>query len=132
MTKLEQFKVAREVYLTLVNDSTTEIIADVFADLQQRFPSFNAAVITGSTPQWNDGETCYHSTEISVQDAEEYHEFDYETNTDLSRADQRIIEAELDLVDVILLENHGTNYQLVAKLKDGRFEITVDDYDCGY
>ncbi|SOK58961.1 hypothetical protein [Yersinia phage fHe-Yen9-03] len=142
MNLLEQFKTAQAVYLGLINGYGSDIIVELLNDIQSRYPTFNATTIVGYTPEWNDGETCEHSSDICVAYLTDEvldqlddilrklgEEFEF---NDMSREDARAIEKELNLADVILQEIYGTNYQLGAIFVDGTFHVSHTEYECGY
>lgn len=138
MTFLEQFKTAREVYLSLINEHGSDIIYDIVKGLGIDNPGLTTGMIVGYTPEWNDGDACEHSTDIQIAYLDEdcvadFMELpeDYEFNN-LSREDARVIEKELDLVDVILQEIYGTNYRFAFTIVDGTVTIKHEDYYCGY
>ncbi|AFC21605.1 hypothetical protein GAP32_155 [Cronobacter phage vB_CsaM_GAP32] len=137
MTLLEQFKTAREVYLSLINEHSDDIIREIVKELGIKYPGLTTGMIIGYTPEWNDGEACEHSSDIQIQyiddsieefmDLAEDHEFN-----NLSREDAREISKELDLVDIILHEIYGTNYQFAFTIIDGTVTIKREYYECGY
>ena len=137
MTFLEQFKTAREVYLSLINEHGDDIIRDIVKELGIKHPGLTTGMIIGYTPEWNDGEACEHSTDIQItyldDSIEEFMDLDVDHEyNNLSREESRIIERELDLVDVILHEIYGTNYQFAFTIIDGNITIKRDYYECGY
>lgn len=138
MTFLEQFKTAREVYLSLINEHGSDIIKEIVTELGIKHAGLTTGMIVGYTPEWNDGEACEHSTDIQIgyidEDcATDFMDLpeDYEFNN-LTRDDSRAIEKELDLVDVILQEIYGTNYRFGFTIVDGTVTIKHEEYYCGY
>jgi hypothetical protein len=142
MNILEQFKTAREVYLGMVNQHSDAIIKEIIKDLGIRYPGLTCGTIVGYTPSFNDGEPCEHWTNIEVLDMNEealgqvldsldIEESDFETNN-LTSEEARAIETELGLVDVILEEKEGTNYQFAFVIVDGTITFKTGYYDCGY
>lgn len=138
MNFLEQFKIAREVYLSLINEHSSDIIHEIIKELGIKNPGLTTGMIVGYTPEWNDGEACEHSSDIQINylDEDSVIEFmnlpdDYEFNN-LSRETARQIEKELDLVDVILHEIYKTNYRLAFTIVDGTVTIKHEEYYCGY
>lgn len=127
-----------------------QIIEQFFADLFAENTKLTHVFIMGSTPLWNDGEECYHSTEIIIhndageQDSwSEMSEFlecklgwdvDYddpseevlEINAGLSKSECRDIEDQIP-VDA-MSEALGTNWLIIAT----RNGVELQDYECGY
>ena len=138
MTFLEQFKTAREVYTSLINDHSNEILKEIIKELGISYPGLTSGMIIGYTPNWNDGDACEHSSDIQISyldeealvtfmELEEDHEFN-----NLSSTDSRKIENELNLVDIILQEVYGTDYQFGFTIIDGTVTIKHEYYECGY
>lgn len=138
MTFLEQFKTAREVYLSLINEHGTDIIREFVKEVGIEHPGLTTGMIIGYTPEWNDGDACEHSTDVQISylDEDQVIDFleldeDHEFNN-LSREEGRIIEKKFDLVDVILQEIYGTNYKFAFTIIDGNITIKHEEYYCGY
>lgn len=142
MNILEQFKTAREVYLSLINEQADAIIKEIIKDLGIKYPGLTCGTIVGYTPSFNDGDVCEHYTMVEVRDMNEealgevfdqlgIDESDFESNN-LTREEARAIEKELGLIDVILEEKEGTNYQFAFVIIDGTITFKTGYYDCGY
>lgn len=142
MNILEQFKTAREVYLSLISEYSDAIIKEIIKDLGIKYPGLTCGTIVGYTPSFNDGDACEHWSSIEVLDmneeaidqvfkANEIDETEFEYNN-LTRDEARAIETELGLIDVILEEREGTNYMFGFVIIDGNITFKTDYYDCGY
>lgn len=142
MNILEQFKTAREVYLSLISVNSDDIIKEIIKDLGINYPGLTCGTIIGYTPSFNDGDACEHRSSIDVIDmneealgqvfdALEIEESDFEYNN-LTRNEARTIEKDLGLIDVILEEREGTNYMFAFVIIDGNITFKTCYYDCGY
>ena len=135
MTLLEQFKNAREVYISLINEKKDEIISEILKDLSTKFPGLKQGSIVGYTPSFNDGDVCEHWSEVDISDERsivaETFEDEVEENN-LTSSETRAIEMELELIDLILTESEGTNYQFAFVVIDGEIKFETGYYDCGY
>lgn len=138
MNLLEEFIAAKAEYLRLINEHGSDIMADLILKLHQEYPNFNVLSIKGTTPEWNDGDTCEHSSEVNVYYVDDDVEHDlelpdgFEYNLGLTREEAREIEKELNLIDDMLVEIYGTNYKLAAAIVDGQVQINHEEYYCGY
>lgn len=138
MNIIEQFKTAREVYVSLINEHSDEIIKEIIKELGIKHLGLTCGTIIGYTPAFNDGDVCEHYSQIEVgsiensvlEDLLEIKD-DFEYNN-LSHEEVRSIETELGLVDLILEEKEGTNYQFAFTIIDGEITIKTDYFECGY
>lgn len=136
MNLLEEFIKVKTEYVRMINENGLEIIADFILQLHKDEEKFNAVYITGSTPSWNDGEPCEHSTYVYLDD-EIFESIDFEFPEDfeannMPRVMQRELENKINFVDEILHELYGTNYYFWAVIVDGKVTIDHGEYDCGY
>lgn len=138
MNLLEQFKTAREVYITLLNDHHDEIMKQFIQELGIQHNGLTNGMIIGYTPEWNDGESCEHSSDIQIRymdhDIGDFIEDvpeDYDDNS-LSDVEGRAIEVKLAVLDEILVHIYGTNYKFGFIIQDGEITIKHTSYDCGY
>ncbi len=142
MNILEQFKTAREVYKSLIKDHSNEIIKEIIKDLGIRFPGLQSGTIIGYTPQFNDGDECEHGSEIEIDYINVGAlrevlkkvgiEDEREVENNLTSSEGDIVLTELELIDVILRETHGTNYKFGFVIVDGTVTFKTGYYDCGY
>ncbi len=138
MTLLEQFKTAREVYTTLLNEHHDEIMKQFITELGIEHTGLTNGMIVGYTPEWNDGEACEHSSDVQIRymdnDITDFIEDipeDYDDNS-LSDQEGRAIEIKLAVLDEILVHIYGTNYKFGFIIQDGEITIKHEEYNCGY
>lgn len=138
MNILEQFKTAREVYNTLLNEHHDEIMRLFIKDLGIEYTGLTNGLIVGTTPEWNDGETCEHKSYIQIRymdddivDFIDNIPEDYDDNN-LTDSDGRAIEIKLSVLDEILMHIYGTNYKFGFIIQDGEITIKHEGYYCGY
>lgn len=130
MSNYKEYKKHAQIANDLVSSHGEEMIKEMFISIFDAFPGFNGAAVLGSTPSWNDGEACNHSSDI---------DFCYYDHVDDS---EDLLESEMDedtenevymLIDEELIERvYGTDYKVVAYRENGEIVVIQEDYDCGY
>ena len=95
---------------------------DLHSIIQCFMDNFNIEFIElsviGYTPQWNDGETCDHRTQVDLNNGDgEYIRHD-------------VYSDYTDLMIKVLESMYGTNFELIVKA-DGSYSINPN-YDCGW
>ena len=151
---LKNVGIKRDTQIELLKEGAREhgiqLLEQFFADLFAANPKLTHVFCTGYTPQWNDGEECYHSTEVFIHnDTDEQDswsemgdflecklgwEIDYddlreeitEINAGLSKSECRDIEDQIP-IDA-MSEALGTNWLIVAN----RNCVELHEYQCGY
>lgn len=150
---LKDIGTKRDQQIALIKEGAVEhavqIIEQFFKDLFEANPKLTHVFITGYTPEWNDGEECYHNTEVYMYNNlnpdswNELGEFlechmgwdvDYdepseelkEVNAGLSKSECRDIE---DMIPVeAMSEALGTNW-LIQATRDG---VKYEPFSIGY
>lgn len=151
---LKDIGTKRDTQIELLKEGSREhgkqIIEQLFADLFAANPKLTHVFIAGSTPLWNDGEECYHSTDMWIHndtsevdswsemgdflegklgwdfDCDEPSEEILEINAGLSKSECRDIEDQIP-VDA-MSEALGTNWLIIAT----RNGVELQEYKCGY
>lgn len=124
-----------------------QLLEQYFSDLFSRNPLLTHVFITGYTPSWNDGEECYHDTQVYIHnDLDSWGEMgdflesklkwdiDYDNpssefaaiNAGISKSKSRDIEDELPVH--AMSSAFGTDWLVIAT-KEG---VNIQKYDVGY
>lgn len=129
-----------------------QLLEQFFADLFETNPKLTHVFCTGYTPKWNDGEECYHDTEVFIHNDlsdEGWNEMaDFlecklgwntsnssentpseellAVNPNLSKSECRDIEVQIP-IDA-MSEALGTDWLIIAT----REGVELKEYDCGY
>lgn len=130
MTNYSKFKEHAQAANALVSEHGEEMITEMFESIFEQYSELNGVAVLGSTPAWNDGEACEHSSDVDF----EYYDYidDSEDLPDNEFSDETESEIYM-LVDEELIERvYGTDYKVVAYRLDGEIVIIQEDYDCGY
>lgn len=128
-------------------------------DLKDKFPNLDVIYITGTTPEWNDGDTCEHSSEIFIEaakhsglgdlygimyncyDINDQEELDKKVPVDLHHVNKKLTKDEIYEINEILytaqLEKNlttvfDTNWMIFIDLRSEDPAVTKEDYECGY
>lgn len=138
---------------TELRNTFTTILADDFYALRHAFPGLEKIFVVGWTPEWNDGEDCYHNSSVYIEndpnlrwdDMGEYvdrihgddsvveDEF-LHVNTSLSKEEVKKIKSILSETNLEenLHEVFGTNYNIIIDLSEEDIKVHVKGYHCGY
>lgn len=132
-TNMSNYKTYREhakAANALVSEHGEEMIQEMFESIFDAFPTFNGVVVLGSTPAWNDGEACEHSSDVDFS----YYDFiDDSGELPENEMDEDTENEVYMLVDEELIERvYGTDYKVVAYRENGKIVVIQEDYDCGY
>ena len=150
-TLLKQYEEVNAALNKQIQENGKEFIQNLFQDVFDQNPGLNFVMIRGWTPGFNDGEPCTHSQETFVgriswgcyqdfSDYELYDEFEVEfdegdnvvshINSECKTLDQ--VYEQLEAYSEIIERVFDTNFEIQAKLVDGKVVVTEDEYDCGY
>lgn len=163
----ETTKTATNTYRNEIQRLKTELqnsflsdLAYDMDDLKEKFPNLDVIYITGTTPEWNDGEECTHYSEIYIDASSKYSglgdlyermyecydlndqaELDECVPKDLHHVNKKLSKDELEEINEILcaaqLEKNletvfDTNWMIFIDFRNGNTEVTKEDYECGY
>lgn len=150
-TLLKQYEEVNAALNKQIQDNGKEFIQNLFQDVFDQNPGLNFVMIRGWTPAFNDGEPCTHSQETFVgrvswgsyqdfSDYELYDEFEVEfdeddnvikhANSDCKTLNQ--VYEQLEAYSEIIERVFDTNFEIQAKLVNGKVVVTEDEYGCGY
>jgi hypothetical protein len=121
-------------------------------ELKNKFPNLDAIFVIGSTPEWNDGEECLHSSNVYITNFPESRCDDMYEYVDRMYWDEEQVPDDFLTVNTNLTESEGqeihqilrtadfedcletvfeTNFQIVIELAD-EIKVTVNPYESGY
>lgn len=121
------------------------VLSIILKPLFDKYPDLNILGYVGTTPSFNDGEPCTHSSQFftgldndfvyETGGFEEDFEYDEDERTHLNSecVDLHSVKEEGSVFEKIIEEFYETNYKIVVKREENG-EITVhhDYYDPGY
>lgn len=126
----KEYKKHADIVNSLVASSGEEIMKEMFISIFDAFPTFMGVAVIGSTPSWNDGDACEHSSEI------DFCYYDYIDDSDdlpENEMTDAIEEEVYSLIDEYLIERiYGTDYKVLAYRENGEIVVEHEYYDCGY
>ncbi len=163
----ETTKTATDTYRREVKRLKTELqnsflldLAYDMDDLKEKFPNLDVIYITGTTPEWNDGEECLHRSETFIDahnshsglgdlfgrlyncyDINDQEDLDEHVPVDLHQVNKKLTKEEVYEINEILysaqLEQNletvfDTNWMIFIDFRNGNTEVTKEDYECGY
>lgn len=134
-TAIKDTNEAKRIYFDTAQKTFTSLLNEVAKTANDI--GLYIAVVQGSTPSFNDGDLCTHSSEVLL-DENDFSDYGYDPDEDtqvneLSEDDEKmIIDLLLSYDDYYLQPKYNTNYQVVIRFKDGEANITYEEYDCGY
>ena len=142
--ELKSFKELADIYLNRdKEDEFDALISAVFRD----YPFINTICAAGYTPGFNDGDPCYHSDEISVDDFNYANVYEYDDDWFYEEAGARpkasvIQKEEEEIRDCVCgaLSASGlfeymfeTNFKVVIRRQEHNgYEIVEEEYYCGW
>jgi hypothetical protein len=129
----EKYKEHAAICRQLISDEGDALIEEMFKLLFEQYPNFMGAAVLGSTPSWNDGDSCEHSSEI------DFSYWDHVDSVEIDELEENDMDEDIEnsvymAIDEELIEKiHGTDYCVVAwRNKDGSIGFESKGYDCGY
>lgn len=150
---VQKYKEELEKIQKLFQENFIKEIEQDFYALRSAFPELDKIFILGSTPKWNDGEECFHSSNIYIEnipderwdDMSEYVERIYwdtdqvpdeflHINTNLTKHQVAQIK---DILCTANLENNleevfKTNFHVIIDFTEPDIKVIVEKYECGY
>lgn len=150
--KLQEYREMQTQLRALLRQHGEQLIQAVFEEVFALDGGINFVMTRGSTPQWNDGDECTHSSEMFTgvqrqgynnrvyRDYESYDLGDRFTDEDgefvNSEADNQNLANATSLLwefDDLFQDVYGTNYEVVGRRNSsGQIVVEAEEYECGY
>lgn len=135
-----------------IQDTFIVKLSEDLKELQAKYPNLDKIFVLGSTPEWNDGEECFHDSDVYIanipdsrsDDMYEYVDRIYynedqvpdeflSVNVSLSESEVQGIKAILRTADFeeFLQQVFDTDFHIIIDLTSD-IKVTVKPYECGY
>lgn len=160
---LNEIKKYQNEILNLTNEMQKSFIINFEKDLQTlktTFPNLDVVYIIGFTPEWNDGEECYHESDVYIDGTSLFngissvfdrlydcYDVNNQSNLDehvpkyLHHINKKLKNSELEKINEFfrkysiedtLQTVFNTNWIITIDFRGDNVVITKDDYECGY
>lgn len=143
-----EYKTAIEQLQSTLRSEFNEELKSDCTELKSKYPNLDYIFILGSTPEWNDGEECTHSSSVYIENTSNYTECeeyfdrlsgefpdnfkDYNKNLkkhEVNEIKSIISKSRLKYILEIIYE---TNFNIVIDFTENDVNVTVEEYECGY